>query len=152
MYGVPEDMDLTMLHGATLDSIHMSLGNLGFHFSREAVHQPKARSLLRVKTHRGTAVIPNQAHSTISVQSRWELEDSTGRIVDEALPDDTRLSEREAYRVHVLLSREVTATSIDPPRSITLAFEGGYTLRIYDDSPQHESFQVELGEGGGYIV
>jgi hypothetical protein len=61
-------------------------------------------------------------------------------VADDQLPGD-----RDAYRVHVLLNQAVTSVAVDPPDSITLTFESGATLTIWDDSPQYESFHIEPG-------
>jgi len=78
----------------------------------------------------------------ITVEGRWELRDQTGRLVDEAQP--TR--QRDTYRVHRLLGQKVTRTSVNAPSSITLQFESGDRLEVFDDSTQYESFTIQPGD------
>ncbi|MEX2091460.1 MAG: hypothetical protein WD971_02225 [Pirellulales bacterium] len=78
---------------------------------------------------------------TISVGGRWELYDVSGALVDSAREH----SDRECYRVHVILNEDVTDCSIDPPDSFSLTFSNGHRLFVYDDTPQYESFQIQPG-------
>jgi hypothetical protein len=75
---------------------------------------------------------------TISVEGQWELQDSSGGVVDRALEH----ADRDAYRLHVLFNAVVTAFNIDPPRSFSLTFSTGHVLTVYDDTPQYESFHI----------
>jgi hypothetical protein len=43
----------------------------------------------------------------------------------------------------------VAASEVSAPAWFALRFEGGEVLRVFDDSPQYESFQIEPG---GIIV
>ena len=117
MYGVPADLNLTRFEGAYLEQIALGPYIVHFHF--------------------GADLSP-----VISVEGRWELSDSSGRVVDRQI----ELAEREAYRLHVLFERAVVATELHAPGWFELVFEGGYTLRIFDDSPQYESFHIQPGE------
>ena len=76
---------------------------------------------------------------TISVEGNWKLQDSSGQVVDMAMEN----AARDAYRLHVIFNADVTAFSIDPPRSFSLTFDTGHILTIYDDTPQYESFHIE---------
>ena len=116
MYGVPSNLDLMPFQGASLDQIALGQYIIHFHFAAE--HSP-----------------------VIGVEGKWELADSAGRILDHQMEP----GEREVYRLHVLLGRTVTAGEVHAPDSFTLHFEGGYTLRIYDDSRQYESFSIQPG-------
>ncbi|MFZ2642039.1 MAG: hypothetical protein WA117_13655 [Verrucomicrobiia bacterium] len=75
---------------------------------------------------------------TIKAAGCWELHDSSGNLVDSTQEH----SERESYRVHAILNADVTAYSIDPPRSFSLSFSSGHRLTIYDDSTPYESFAI----------
>jgi hypothetical protein len=76
---------------------------------------------------------------TICAFGGWELHDSSGALVDCAQEH----SERECYRIHVILNADVTACNVDPPRSFSLTFSTGHRLTIYDDTPQYESFAIQ---------
>ncbi|MDZ4783064.1 MAG: hypothetical protein SGJ19_22695 [Planctomycetia bacterium] len=78
---------------------------------------------------------------TVSVWGHWELVDSGGNLVDCAREPN----ERDAYRVHAILNQAVSDWSIDPPHSFSITFESGHRLKIFDDSPQYESFSIEPG-------
>jgi len=81
----------------------------------------------------------------IAVEGLWELRDRSGRLVDHALP----AADRDAYRVHQLLGRQVTGSQVDAPGSITLQFDSGHRLQIFDSSAEFESFTIQPG---GIIV
>jgi hypothetical protein len=53
-----------------------------------------------------------------------------------------RHAERDYYRVHALLSREVIGTEVDSPRSMALRFDGGFELRVFGENEGYESFQI----------
>ena len=78
---------------------------------------------------------------TISVGSRWELVDSEGNLIDCACDHDAR----DAYRLHVLLNKDVTKSFIVPLRSFSSTFSSGHRLTVYDDSSQYESFSIQPG-------
>ena len=56
---------------------------------------------------------------TICAFGSWELHDSAGVLVDRGLEN----SKRECYRIHVIFNADVTAYSIDPPRSFSLTYQ-----------------------------
>jgi hypothetical protein len=116
LYGVPEDLDLSAFRAATLDSIE--LGRYIFHL-RFSMEPP----------------------AMISIEGDWELRDSAGRLLDQQMePQD-----RDAYRIHVLLGCAVSDFEVDAPESFLLRFDSGHTLRIFDRSPQYESFSIQPG-------
>jgi hypothetical protein len=119
MYGVPANLPLAMFDGATL--VQICLGE----------------TQLQLQFHN----VERRTGPSINVEGDWELRDESGETVDHG-----RSTEREAYRVHVLLGRQVVETEIDPPRSFTLKFEGGLVLRIFDDSEEYESFSIQPGD------
>jgi hypothetical protein len=85
---------------------------------------------------------------SISVEGRWELRDAAGALVDEAKDPATR----DCYRIHCVLDVPVTRYEIDPPRSFTLHLESGHRLTVFDDTPQYESFSVNIdGERWIYV-
>ena len=85
---------------------------------------------------------------SIFVESRWELRDSTGAILDGACAHTTR----ESYRVHKIIDVKVARYTIDSPRSCTLYFESGHALTIFDDSEKYESFSVQLETGASIFI
>jgi hypothetical protein len=85
---------------------------------------------------------------SISVEGRWELRDGTGSIVD----SQKEHSNRENYRLHYIIDVPIVRSNLDPPRSFSLFFENGWTLTIFDDTAQYESFSVHLnGRPSWYI-
>jgi uncharacterized protein DUF6188 len=78
----------------------------------------------------------------IAVGGRWELRGQSGHLVDQAQP--TR--DRDAYRVHQLLGRVVVGSQVDAPRSITLEFDNGHRLQVFDSSREYESFTIQPGD------
>src|SRR5262245_27358944 len=74
---------------------------------------------------------------TIAVDGHWELFDVSGTVVDQRHDHD----QRESYRMHPILNADVTACTIDPPRSFSFTFSTGHQLRVYDDLT-YESFHI----------
>jgi hypothetical protein len=56
---------------------------------------------------------------------------------------------RLPYQLNRLFGRRVAGSEVSAPDWFALQFEGGEVLRVLDDSPQYESFQIEPG---GIIV
>jgi len=79
---------------------------------------------------------------SIGVEGGWELRNAAGEVVDQAM--ENRL--RSEYRVHRILGRDVVGTEIDPPRSITLDFDDGHRLQVFDDDEHYESFSIQPGD------
>ena len=117
MHGVPRDLDLAPFHGTVLSSIMLAENIIYFHFDTPQRH-------------------------AIGVEGGWQLRDASGKILDHQVD----LKDREAYRVHALLGREVTGSEIAPPKSFTLRFDSGHALQIFDDSPHYESFRIQPGD------
>jgi hypothetical protein len=78
----------------------------------------------------------------IAVEGQWELRDRAGRLVDQA----QATAQRDAYRVHHLLGRQVTDATVQAPESVTLHFDSGHLLRVFDSSQEHESFTIQPGD------
>ena len=83
-----------------------------------------------------------QPKGEIAIEGRWELRDQSGRLVDYA----QATADRDAYRVHQLLGRQVTGSRVDAPRSITLEFDSGHQLQVFDSSREYESFTIQPGD------
>jgi hypothetical protein len=115
MHGVPSDLPLAAFVGFSLDQICLGQFQVQFHFS-------------------GAPGVT----ARISVEGGWELRDSS----DISLDQDREYSDRQHYKLHVLLGRTVSSFSIDPPRSFELAFVSGHRLTIYDDNERYETFSV----------
>ena len=77
---------------------------------------------------------------SISVEGHWALHDEKGGLVDV----DRDHAERDAFRLHQIIDVPIVRSSVDPPRAFSLQFENGWTLTISDDTPQYESFSVQL--------
>ena len=78
----------------------------------------------------------------IAVEGHWELRDQAGHIIDQA----QRNADRKAYRVHQLLGHQIVNTRVDPPKSLTLEFDDGQRLQVFDSKPEFESFTIQPGE------
>ena len=84
----------------------------------------------------------------IQVEGRWELRDASGVLVDSQQEHGARAT----YCLHCIIDVPITRFTIDAPRSLTLFFESGHSLSIFDDSEHYESFSVYFtGESSLYI-
>ena len=117
MYGVPASLDLRHFHGATLERIDLGIHIIHFRFAADPA-------------------------GIIGVEGDWELVAPDGAVLDHQ--EDP--SEREAFRVHALLGREVVASEVCAPEWFALTFDSGHRLRIYDRSTQYESFSIQPGD------
>jgi hypothetical protein len=117
VYGVPADLNLTPFHGAALEQIALGEYIVQFRFGGNPCRE-------------------------IGVEGGWELRAADGSLVDRN--QDT--TEREAYRVHLLLGRTVLASEVRAPKSFTLKFDSGHTLEIFDDQTEYESFSIQPGD------
>lgn len=125
MHGVPKDLDLARFKGARLGAVHLAENELQFLFCPSDYHaRDRPETLL------------------INVEGGWELRDSADNIVDHS--EENR--DREAYRLHRILSKEVVGTTLDPPHSFALAFDNGHVLRIFDDDEQFHSVSIHPGD------
>jgi hypothetical protein len=115
MYGVPDGLDLSFLHGAELIQVCLGLSQIQLHF------------------------LPD---GNISVEGEWELLGADGAIFDRSEPSPRS----RAFQLHRLLGKQVVQTQVTPPTSVTLRFEGGDLLRIFDSSTQYESFSIQPGD------
>jgi hypothetical protein len=124
MRGVPDDLPVDMFLGASLEQVCIDPWDIQFHF----IGPPEA-----------------SAWMTIIIEGRWELRSATGTVIDWG---DRSIgnAQHEAFRVHGMLTRTVTAASISPPESFTLTVDNGQTLAVYDDSEQYESFSIQPGD------
>ena len=122
MHGIPSDLarHLDQFLGATLNEIGLGTWIIQFRFS----------------------TADNTRSPVIGVEGAWELRGPDSVIIDQ----NVEPAAREAYRVHVVLGRIVQSHEVTPPESFTLLFEGGYRLRVYDRSPQYESFSIQPGD------
>ena len=116
MHGVPADLDLTFLQGATLEQVCIGAYQFWFHFDPVG---------------------------TIAVEGEWELRDAAGNLMDRFI--DQNVTDRGPFEIHRLLGRQVVATEVAAPTSIALRFDNGLELRIFDSSPQYESFSIQPG-------
>jgi len=114
MHGVPADLDLSGFMGAIIERIDLGQFILHFRFAAEPAR-------------------------VIGVEGDWEFRAPNGDLLDHQMDP----SNRDTYRLHLLLGKEVTGHVVDAPLSFTLAFGSGHTLRIYDRSREYESFSIE---------
>jgi hypothetical protein len=84
----------------------------------------------------------------INVQGGWELRDRAALVVDSGQDHDGR----DCYRIHRIIDVPIVGFAIDPPRSLTLVFESGHSLEIFDDDEHYESVQVHLEGSGTFII
>ena len=75
----------------------------------------------------------------LTIEGDWELIAEDGSVVDRSIPN----GQRAELRVHRLLGQLVMGSQIDPPRSFSLRFGNGLVLRVFDNSPQYESFSIQ---------
>jgi len=115
MYGVPAKLDLSKFVGDQL--VQLCLGQFiqFFHFESQA---------------------------SISVEGSWELRDAHGKLIDRV---ERGTPSGEGLHTHLLLGKKVVGYRLDAPASISLSFESGHTLTIFDDSSQYESFSIQPG-------
>jgi len=116
MYGVPADLDLSRLENSVLIQLCIGQYQMQFHF---------------------------HPSSLISVEGKWELRDASGTLLDGT---ERNLLRENAIDAHRLLGKRVSGASLDAARSISLCFEGGDLLTIYDDSTEYESFYIQPGD------
>jgi len=126
MYGVPEDLDLAPFVGTTLDYISLSSGQIQFIFSGNPW---------------------TEKNCVVAVEGYWEMRDGQSVVIDKATEND----DRDAFRIHRLLSRTVTETKVNSPESFSLVFDNAWTLTFVDDSDQYESCHVYVGDSEIHI-
>jgi|APSaa5957512576_1039674.scaffolds.fasta_scaffold225922_1 hypothetical protein len=119
MYGVPAEIDLSPFSDTILEMVSLGQYQITLHFNSEA---------------------------SITIEGAWELADKNATIIDQSLNRDQQPSERESYKIHACIGQRVIKATAEPPRSILLNFENGYSLRIIDDSEQYESFHIQPGD------
>ena len=120
MYGVTADLDIRHFHGAMLERIDLGIHIIHFRFGADPP-------------------------GIISVEGDWELLGRDGSVIDR----QEEPSARDAFRIHVLVGREVVSSQVSAPEWFELRFDSGHRLRVYDRSPVYESFSIEPG---GVIV
>lgn len=79
---------------------------------------------------------------SIGVEGRWQI---LGQLGD-PFADVARGAIGTAVPFHPLLGQRVVGGSVHPPEWFELRFEGGFALRIFDDSEQYESFSIQPGD------
>ncbi len=117
MHGVPEDLDLTPFHGAPLERIGLGTYIIDLGFGSDVGAQ-------------------------ISIEGYWEPRAPDGSVLDHQIEPQ----QREAYRLHVLLGRSVTATEVSAPDSFLLRFDSGHELHVFDRTRMYESFSIQPGD------
>lgn len=74
----------------------------------------------------------------INIEGVWRLYDSSGNLVDEGNGQD----EKDAYRIHRLLTHKIEQYIVVNPTTLALIFENKWKLEIVDDSDQYESCSI----------
>ena len=113
MHGVPRNLDLGFLRGTILVQVCIGQYDVQFNFHPEG---------------------------KVSVLGKWELANGSGEQLDRNFPDG---SKRPPYQLHRLLGHRVVGSEVDAPRSFTLIFDSGDILRVFDDSKEYESFEIQ---------
>jgi len=116
MGGVPADLDLGFLSGAEPVSVSQGLYQISLVFHPMGI---------------------------ISIEGDWELFDQTGQVIDQDCWGPDR---QQPYKLHLLLGHRVVSTEVTAPESFALIFDNGLVLRVYDRSPQYESFSIQPGD------
>jgi len=75
----------------------------------------------------------------ICVYGKWEVCNDTGSVIDRRQDHESR----KCYSMHNIIDSPVHRYTIDAPRSFSLDFENGYSLTVFDDSDEHESFSIQ---------
>lgn len=115
MYGVPADLDLSFLSGAEPMIVSVGLYQISLQFHPLGI---------------------------ISIEGEWELRDAAGQVIDRDFWGPDR---EKPYQLHRLLGHRVVSAEIAAPESVALKFDHGFLLRVYDRSPQFESFSIQPG-------
>lgn len=120
MHGVPENLDLTTLHGALVHQVTYRENSI------EIVLIPDTPPIWK-----------------INVEGGWELRDASRSVIDRAVESHR---ERKLFHLWRLIAQRVTHTTVQAPAWFELGFENGSALRIIDDSKQYESFSIQPGD------
>jgi hypothetical protein len=116
MHGVPQNLNLERFRGSILTQICLGEFQQQFHFVEPSL--------------------------SISVEGSWQVSNATGELIDRSLENKSR----DAYRIHRLLGRSVVGQVVNPPQSFTLRFDNGWSLTVFDDSREYESFSIQPGD------
>lgn len=115
MYGVPETLDLTFLHGREVVQVCLGQYQIQLWFYPDAV---------------------------IAVGGEWELLDADGRELDRCEPGQRT----KPFQLHRLLGVSVVGSEIAAPQWLSLCFTNGDVLKLFDNSPEFESFSIQPGD------
>ena len=83
----------------------------------------------------------------IDVEGDWEWRAPSAATLDCSMPN----SERAVYHIHKMLGLTVSSVYISPPDWISLTFQDGSTLIVYDNYDKYESFAVFANGEDHYI-
>jgi hypothetical protein len=119
MHGIPKNLDLSQFKNALLLQICLGEHIVYFKFDSSA---------------------------TIGVEGAWRLIDSEGELIDQSIKDTEKNTDRQYYKLHLLLGKKVLSYIVDSPTSFTLIFEENYELKLIDDSKQYESISIQPGD------
>ena len=77
----------------------------------------------------------------INIFGGWRLFDESGAVVDEGYEGDEK-ADRDAYRVHHLLTHVIEQYEIVSPSVLAFVFENQWRLELIDDSDMHECCSI----------
>lgn len=119
MHGIPENLELSQFENSTLSQI--CLGEFIIYFNFDSL-------------------------ASISIEGAWILKNSDGELIDQSICNSETNSDRQYYKLHVLLGKKVVSSSIEVPKSFSLLFEGNYELTFIDDSKKYETISIQPGD------
>ena len=123
MNGVPQNLDLKPFHGTVLDYIIVARYLMALSFEPEAGHENVAR---------------------LQIEGPWELLAEDGTVLDQGNFGSECINAHGPLRIHACVGRRVCGSTVDAPESISLQFEGGLSIRVFD-TPGYHSFHIEPG-------
>jgi hypothetical protein len=113
MNGIPDDLDLSTLHGAEVIQVCLGIWQVHVNFKTGA---------------------------SLSVNGDWEMVDERGEIIDRS--SDTLRSTRSVH-LHLLLGRLVKGTAVDSPLSLSLTLTGNLVFRVTVSDRGYECCSIE---------
>ena len=78
---------------------------------------------------------------TVSIEGKWSLYDADRCLMSER----SDLFGRRPIQLHRILGQHIQGIQISPPDSLTLRFDNGESLQLFDSCRDYESIQIEPG-------
>jgi len=76
---------------------------------------------------------------SVSVEGKWILYDADRCPISES----SDLANWRPIQLHRVLGQHIQNTRLSPPDSLTLSFDNGEELQVFDSCRDHESIQIE---------